>query len=49
MLDNPVTMGELKYTKKRLPNVSMQQKPKSKKKSATQAMFVPQKTVKRRK
>jgi hypothetical protein len=49
MLDNPVTMGELKYTKTRLPNVSMQQKPKAKRKSAIQAMFKPIKGVKRRK
>lgn len=49
MLDNPVTMGELKYKKKKIPNVSMKQKPKSKHKSATQAFLTPQKAVKRRK
>jgi hypothetical protein len=49
MLENPVTMGELKNTKKKLPKVSMQQKPKAKRKSATQAMFIHLKETKRRK
>lgn len=48
MLENPVAMGELR-SKKKLKNVSMQQKPKSKRKSARETFFTPQKAVKRRK
>jgi len=49
VLDNPVIMGELQYTEKKLPSTDMKQKPKSKKKTAKEAFLTPQKPVKRRK